>query len=193
MKPAIAFILALFCGVSFAVAQDSTKTASKPKNEAQPSDNHTIQRLIIFNQQNEIVLEKGRNGWMTPALRSNKRQTLKQGLDSLAKAIGIVVKIKRLAGIFTYKWADLEDVSFRTHYTAKYISGNTVGTTFNQKYRWFPVKEALDSISFDALKAETKQIITYPQTLWGGAFLCTATDGKFSCVMEEAFYPLNKH
>ena len=193
MKSIVTFILTCFCGMPCAFAQDSAKAAPKPRNEVQPGDNHTIQRLIIFNQQQEILLEKGRNGWMTPALRSNKKQTLKQGLDSLAKAIGIVVEIKRLAGIFTYKWTDLDDVSYRTHYTAKHISGNTVqAASSDQKYQWFPIKEALNSISFDALKAETRQIITYPKTLWGGAFLCTANDGKFSCVIEEAFYPLDK-
>ena len=46
------------------------------------ADNYTIQRLIIFNDQNDILLEKGIAGWMTPALRSNENQSLKEGFES---------------------------------------------------------------------------------------------------------------
>jgi hypothetical protein len=192
MKKTI-LLLSLFA-TTYLSAQDTSKTTTKPEI-IKKADNYTIQRLIVFNTQNEILLEKGRNGWMTPSLRSNENQTLREGLDSLAKAIGISVKILKLSGLYTYKFKDLPDhkeVSYRTHYTAEYISGELIQPTQPDKeYKWIKVNDAIESISNTALKAETNQIIKFPNTLWGGSFLYTYKDGKLESIkMTEDFYSL---
>lgn len=133
---------------------------------------------------------------MTPSLRSNENQSLKEGLDSLAKAIGLSIKIVKLSGVYTYKFKDLPDhkeVSYRTHYTAKYISGELIQPKQpDREYKWFAVKDVVDSISNEALKKETEQILKYPKTLWGGSFTYTYKDGKLESIkMSEDFYPLS--
>lgn len=178
-----------------APAQDTSKVLTK-QEIIKKTDNYTIQRLIIFNNEKEILLEKGKNGWMTPALRSNENLSLKEGLDSLAKAIGVSIKIIKLSGVYTYKFKGLPDhkeVSYRTHYTARYISGNlTQPRQPDREYKWFNIKEALENISNEALKAETSQIIKYPETLWGGSFLYTYTNDTLeSLKMTEDFYSLS--
>ncbi|HQW12171.1 MAG TPA: hypothetical protein PLP06_08490 [Saprospiraceae bacterium] len=160
------------------------------------ADNYTIQRLIIFNDENDILLEKGIAGWMTPALRSNENQSLKEGFEGLAKSIGISLLVERLAGVYTYQFVGLPDhreVSYRTHYTAKYLSGTIIQPKEDGRaYRWMPIASAIDSISNAALKSETNQIIQYPGTIWGGAFLFTYRDDKFeSILMTEDFYSLS--
>lgn len=190
--PVAAFILIF---TSSLMAQSNSSAVIKQEIVKKP-DNYTIQRLIVFNYKKEVLLEKGKNGWMTPALRSNENQSLKEGLDSLAKAIGISIKTLKLAGIYTYKFIGLPDhkeVSYRTHYTAKYVSGNLAQPTPDRAYKWFTVTEALETIDNEALKAETAQIIKYPETVWGGSFLYTyVNDTLESLKMTEDFYSLSE-
>jgi len=194
MKIILTILFLLGCG-QFIFAQDTTKTSPKQHETIKKADNYTIQRLIIYKNK-QILLEKGWNGWMTPALRSNENQSLKEGLDSLAKAIGLTVKIVKLSGVYTYKFKNLPDhkeVSYRTHYTAKYVSGEVIQPKEpGREYKWFDISDVVDKISNEALKKETEQILKYPETLWGGSFLHTFKDGEFeSVIMTEDFYPLS--
>ncbi len=194
MKIIFIIIVAFNC-TQFVLAQDTTSTITKQET-VKKADNYTIQRLLIFNNKKEILLEKGINCWMTPALRSNENQSLKEGLDSLAKAIGISIKIGRLAGVYTYKFKGLPDnkeVSYRTHYTAKYVSGELIQPQQpDRAYKWFPIKTATDNISTEALRAETNQIIKFTKTVWGGSFLYSYKDDIFESIkMTEDFYSLS--
>jgi hypothetical protein len=186
----IAFIL---FGGQFIFAQDTTKIIPKPAT-VKLADNYTIQRLIVYNDKKEILMEKNWSGWQTPALRSNQNQSLKEGIDSMAKTIGISIDPIKLSGIFTYKYEGLPDhkeVSYRTHYSAKYKSGELIQTK-DKEYKWIPIKEAIDKIGMEALKSETNQIVTNPKTIWGGSFLLTYKDGKLQTLnLVEPFYPLS--
>jgi hypothetical protein len=195
MKSIVTTLLVFFC-VSFILAQDTTKIASK---QAKKTDNYTIQRLIVFNAQKEILMQRNKFGWFTPSIRSNENQSLKEGLDSLAKAIGISVEPVKFAGIFTYKYDGLSDhnglVSYRTHYTTSYKSGELIQPKdpkdSTRQFKWLPIKEALDIIGMSALKAETMQIINHPEAIWGGSFLLKYKDEKLESIkMVEDFYSL---
>ena len=189
-----AFVITLLKPIS---AQDTAKAVTIRKQETvKRADNYTIQRLLVFNDSKQLLLEKNINGWMTPALRSNENQSLKEGLDSLAKAMGISIKIIKLAGVFTYKFKGLPDhkeVSYRTHYIANFINGNLIQPKQSDKeYKWLNVKEALGLITNEALKAETSQIINHPDTLWGGSFLISYKDEELESIkMMEDFYSLS--
>lgn len=194
MKIIVTFLFFLF-SEQIIFAQETAKASPTQQEVIKKADNYTIQRLIIY-KGNQILLEKGQNGWMTPALRSNENQSLKEGLDSLAKAIGLTVKIVKLSGVYTYKFKNLPDhkeVSYRTHYTAKYLSGEVIQPKqADREYKWFAIKDVVDNIPNEALKKETAQILMYPNTLWGGSFLHTFKDGEFeNVVMTEDFYPLS--
>jgi hypothetical protein len=171
-----------------------TATAQQTATE---TDNYTIQRLIIFNKKNEILMDKARDGsWQTPALRSNKNESVNEGLNNLAAKMGITIEKIKLAGIYTYKYKDLANhpaaIAFRTHYTAKYKSGELIQPeNLKGEYKWMTIKEALEKITFQALKLETTQIIKHPKTVWGGSFLHIYKDGKHdSMQILEEMYPL---
>lgn len=195
MKNILILLLAVVYAPSI-VAQDTSKTVLKQATLIDKTDNYTIQRLIVFNNKNEILMEHGRSGWMTPALRSNLEQSLKEGLDSLSALIGISISPVKLAGIFTYKYQNLLDhkgMSYRTHYTAKYKSGALIQPKLTgREYRWLPIKEALDRIGFEPLKRETAQMIRFPKVIWGGAFLLSYKEGNLeSMKIIEDFYALS--
>ena len=191
MKFILTALLFFACGQSLS-AQDTSKIVPK-KQVIKRADNYTIQRLIVFNDKKEILMEKYWGGWQTPALRSNQNQSLREGLDSMATAMGISTEPVKLAGIITYKYEGLPDhkeVSYRTHYTAKYKSGNPIKTK-DKEYHWLPIKEALEKISMEALKIETTQIVNNPKVVWGGSFLLTYKDDKLQTLkLIEEFYPL---
>ena len=191
MKFILTALLFFACGQSLS-AQDTSKIVPK-KQVIKRADNYTIQRLIVFNDKKEILMEKYWGGWQTPALRSNQNQSLREGLDSMATAMGISTEPVKLAGIITYKYEGLPDhkeVSYRTHYTAKYKSGNPIKTK-DKEYHWLPIKEALEKISMEALKIETTQIVNNPKVVWGGSFLLTYKDDKLQTLkLVEEFYPL---
>jgi hypothetical protein len=198
MKNIITLLLTLFA-TKIIFAQDSNKILTA-KSVNKKIDNYTIQRIIVFNAKKEILMQRNRFGCFTPSIRSNENQSLKEGLDSLAKAIGIVIEPIKLAGIFTYKYDGLPDhiglVSYRTHYKTKYISGELIQykdpKDSTRLYKWMPIKEALEAIGMQALKEETTQIILYPKKIWGGSFLLSYKNDVLQSIKKlEEFYSLN--
>ncbi len=170
-------------------------TAKKDEPQKK-TDNYTIQWLLIFNEKNEVLMLKDKFGWKTPVLRSNENQSVNEGLEGLATAIGISIDKIRLAGLFTYKYSGLPDhkvVSFRSHYSAKLKSGKVIQPKDgNSEYIWIPTKEAANKIEMESLKMEIAQIISYPKTIWGGSFLLIFKDEKFQSIeILEKFYPLS--
>jgi hypothetical protein len=189
-------LLTLLCvGPSPAIAQASASPAT-----AQPKalDNYTIQRLIILNDRHEVLLERNAMGWMTPALRSTGRQSVKEALRELALSLGVETEQPQLAGLFTYAFDETPidpahaNISFRTHYLARYKSGSLVQPGDGSKeYRWVATDKAPALISMESLRTETALILNYPKTLWGGSFLVTFVDGKLQGTRTiEPPYPL---
>ena len=185
----------------FMYAQDTLKIVPK-HTENKKVDNYTIQRLIVLNDKGEILMQKNRFGWFTPSIRSNQNQSLKEGLDSLAKEIGIKIGSIKLVGVFSYKYNGLSDhigiVSWRTHYLTKYKSGELIqpkdpkDTT--REFKWMKVNEAIEVINMTALKEETRQIIKYPKVVWAGSFLLNFENETFkSADLVEKFYSLSEN
>ena len=192
-------IASILLGRQFVSAQDSLKTTPK-QVVAKKVDNYTIQRLIVSNDKGEMLMQKNKFGWFTPSIRSNENQSLKEGLDSLATAIGIKIGQIKLSGIFSYKYNGLSDhigvVSYRTHYSTKYKSGELIqpkdpkDTT--REFRWIKINDAIEMINMSALKEETRQIIKYPKEIWGGSYLLNFENETFkSADLVEKFYSLS--
>lgn len=191
MKSIFAALLLLMCGQTVS-GQDTVKVI--PKQEPiKKTDNYTVLYLIILNENGEVLLQKNRAGWHTLGVRSNENQSVREALDSLANSIGLTIQSVKLAGLYTYKFEGLPDhkeVSFRTHFTAKFKSGKLIQPNdVDREYRWTSIKEAMEKITFESLRLETSQILKNPETIWGGSFLIIWKDDKFigSRVLEEPY------
>lgn len=191
MKSIFAALLLLMCGQTVS-GQDTVKVI--PKQEPiKKTDNYTVLYLIILNENGEVLLQKNRAGWHTLGIRSNENQSVREALDSLANSIGLTIQSVKLAGLYTYKFEGLPDhkeVSFRTHFTAKFKSGKLIQPNdVDREYRWTSIKEAMEKITFESLRLETSQILKNPETIWGGSFLIIWKDDKFigSRVLEEPY------
>ncbi|WP_109436036.1 MULTISPECIES: nuclear transport factor 2 family protein [Aquimarina] len=184
----IAFILLLIVQVS--LAQEKNKI-----------DNYTVQRLLIFNENNEVLLQNNEYGWSTPGIRNNTRQSIKESLDSLASKFGLKISEHQLKGLFTYKYEFKNEVSYRSHYSAK-MNGGILKTPSDMKQaEWFSISEAIEKISnpktgvsVRSFSEMTTQIFKFPEMLWGGSYLLyqdangVVRDRK----VLEPIYPLGK-
>jgi hypothetical protein len=57
---------------------------------------------------------------------------------------------------------------------------------------WMTKNEALSKLAttVPSLAQMTNQVISYPETLWGGSFELNRIDGVLSSTVTEGFYPL---
>jgi len=160
------------------------------------NDSYTIQRLLIYNHKGEILLEKNDFGWMTPALRHNSQTTIKDGLMTLASEYGLKVNSPKIAGIFMFM-SDYKPISqFRQHFSCKIVDGELKVPDNKKDVQWFSISKAIEMMSLPETKAPlvirdmTKQLLYYPEIIWGGTFLLSKKDGKIIYKTTEEFYPL---
>jgi hypothetical protein len=160
-------------------------------------DSYTIQRLIIINPNGEVLLEQNAFGWMTPALRHNSKESIKDGLDNLAAEFGLTISSPKITGIFLSLSGYKAVSHFRQHYRANYQSGALKIPKNRLSAQWFPIKAAIEMMSLPNTKAPfsirdmTQQVLSYPEVIWGGTFLINKRDDKFTYDVIEDFYPLN--
>ncbi len=193
------FLLKNIEGIGWKIVS-KTATASDyltyvPRNRK--LDNFTLQRLIIVNDAGEILMEQGEvlpgkkeHSLFPLSLYSNKRQSINEAMDSLALSRGIKISNLELRGYATYKFAYHGQVSFRSYYVAKYAGGAIKSPKGISVMKWVPVKKALPNIPVDAIRLITKQVLEFPETVWGGSFLISENGEQHETQVLEEFYPL---
>lgn len=160
-------------------------------------DSYTIQRLIITNQEGDVLLEKNNFGWMTPALRHNSKISINEGLSNLAAEFGLTVSSPKIAGIFVSISGYKPGSHFRQHYRSKYIEGELTVPENRLDAQWFSIDKAIEMMSLADTKAPfsirdmTQKILNNPEVIWGGTFLVDKENEKFIYEMVEDFYSLN--
>lgn len=159
-----------------------------------PQPNQTIIRLTIIKDNDKILMRKTKFGWMTPAVYYKERQTISEVLDSISGVYGITISNPNLKGLFTYKYDFKSTSDMRQLYVANYKSGQLKPEVGEEEIYWVPIKEALNKLksTVPSLMQMTKQILDYPNTLWGGSFILFREKNKINSRMEEEFYPLFK-
>ncbi len=162
------------------------------------NDSYTIQRLIIYNEKGEILLQQHPNGWMTPALRHNTEVTTNRGLQDLASGFGLQITLPQLQGIFMYFHSDHKKPSFRQHYSARLEGGQLSIPEDLLDAQWFLPEVAVEKMLLpeskivDVVGETTRQILYHPDTIWGGSFLLVKTDEKTRSEVMESYYPIGR-
>ncbi len=161
-------------------------------------DTYTIQRLIIYNEKGEILLEKHKNGWMTPALRHNTKLNTNKGLEKLALEFGLKISTPKLAGIFMFISEYKPQSSFRQHYVCKMTKGELKLPEEKLDVQWFDPQNAIEMMSLPDAKLigavgdMTKQILNYPKIIWGGTFTLWKENGVTKYKTSENFYSIGE-
>ncbi|GGG12628.1 hypothetical protein GCM10011344_11680 [Dokdonia pacifica] len=154
--------------------------------------NTTIIRLIILNDNGDILLKKATVGWLTIDTAFKKRQTINEVIDSLSIKYGISISQPNLKGVFTHKYAFKNTTYIRQLYVARSTT-NELPTNKNVEFIWAPKEEAIEKLSgtLPAIGEMVNQIIAYPDVVWGGSFLVDRKNGKITSKMTEDFYPIS--
>ncbi|HZF44479.1 MAG TPA: NUDIX hydrolase [Sphingomonadaceae bacterium] len=166
--------------------------------EAVSDPNYTTQNLLVYNNKGQVLLQRNFMGWSTPGLRYDKRQTIRESLDGLATNYGVSVGNVRLAGMFSYRYGYTPAISTRTHYAAKLAGGTPKAPAGFDEVRWFSPPAALAAVgsasqkSPPALVQLTRQMLTRPETIWGGSFYVWEEDKAYKSRPTEPFHALGK-
>jgi len=156
-----------------------------------PTQNFAVHRLIILNDNNEMLLVKEQQVWATPSYVYKERQFLKESLDSLAHAYGLKISNLKLHGQFSYKYDYHPYSTLRHYYVAQYVSGQIKTPVGMDQVKWMPVPQAIEMNTVNSIREITQQIIQFPDTIWGGSFLVSHVGDEHPTKMVEAFYPLH--
>ncbi len=136
-----------------------------------PTHNFSVQRLLIINDNNEVLMAREDHVWAPISFLYDQRQYLKEGLDSLANAHGIKIHAPELRGQFVFKFDYHPYATVRNYYIAKYKSGEILVPDPMAEVKWFPMKEAIEKNTVTAIKEISRQILEFPDQVWGASFL----------------------
>ncbi|MEM8847058.1 MAG: hypothetical protein AAFY00_06185 [Bacteroidota bacterium] len=174
----LAFILSISIGT--VLAQETEK----------PSDNYTIKRLLICNDQGDIAMVKYNGTWNVPPLRFNKSETYNGSLMLLAKDMGLEISEPKLAGVFSFKYGFKSTAALRMFYMAKYKSGTLKVKEGWDAIKWMSKESFLKLKSQDVYSLMATKIIEDVSTLWGGAFFLYKEKEEIKFKIIEDFYSL---
>lgn len=194
MKHMASKLIALLLFISFS---SCTKKTKEEIPHYLRKDNFTVLRVIITNSDNQILMIGGKDWWGMPYVNLSKRQFLKEAIDSMAVEHGIQLSDVELRGQFSFKYDYKPNMTFRNYYVAKYKSGeikvpkNTIEDEF-EKIEWVNASEAIERNNNSGIREITRQILDYPDVVWGGSFMVSHTKDDHPTKIVEAFYPLFK-
>lgn len=165
-------------------------TYSQNNPHQNPTQNFTVHRLLILNDNNEMLMAKEQHVWATPSYVYKDRQYVKESLDSLANAYGIKIVDIKLHGQFSYKYDYHPHATLRHYYVARYANGKVKIPKGMNEAKWMPISEAIETNTVTSIKEITQQITQFPNTVWGGSFLVSHVGDEHPTKIVEAFYPL---
>ncbi len=177
----------------------SCKVSNETTKEEIPhylrKDNFTVLRVIIKNDNNQILMIGGKDWWGMPYVNLSKRQFLKEAIDSMAVEHGIDIENIEFRGQFCFKYDYKPNMTFRNYYVAQYKSGeikvpkNTLEDEF-ERIEWVDELEAIERNGNTGIKEITRHILNNPNEVWGGSFMVSHTEDDHPTKMVESFYPL---
>lgn len=155
-------------------------------------ENFTVQRVLILNDNGEMLMSKDRSVWSMPSLVYKDREFIREGIDSLSTSYGIQLSNIEIRGQFSYKYDYQPYATIRNYYVANYAGGELKTPEGFEDARWIPIPEAIEKTTVTSIKQIANQILDYPNTVWGGSFLVSDVGDDHPTAQTEAFYPLFK-
>jgi len=152
--------------------------------------NFTVKRLIILNDQQEILLGQEDGLWFTPSMLYTERQHINEGLDSMANAYGVKIDQPKLHGYFSYKYDYHPYATLRAFYVARFESGQLKIPGHLDDVQWFPLKKGIELTPVESMKKAIEAITGDLGKVWGGSFEVYVDGDKHNTRVVENLYPL---
>lgn len=163
--------------------------------KAQESKVTTFHRMLILNKENKLLLVKIKNKdiWVTPGLYQNSKQTIKQGIDSIASTYGITVFDVGLRGMYGLKTPSENYYSTRNIFVMKTDAIDVLLPEIIEEVVWLDMNEAVKRISFPHINAFIKDVFMFPNAIRLGTIERITSNGKLITKVSEAFYSLKNN
>jgi len=163
--------------------------------KAQESEVTTFHRMLILNKENKLLVIKFKNNdfWVTPGLYQNSKQTIQQGIDSIASTYGIKVFDIELRGMYGLKSPSQNYYSTRNIFVMKTNSVEVLLPEIIGEALWLDAKEAVRQINIPHINDFIKDIFMYPNNVRSGEVERFKRNGKLASKISEKFYTINKH
>lgn len=154
--------------------------------------NTNVITLIILNDNEEVLIKKATIGWITIGTFYEQRQTINEVIADLSNKYGVSISKPELKGLFTYKFGFNNSASVRQFYVAKSTT-NDLPTNKNVEFHWVSKDEAVEKFSdtVSCFGEMVKQILNYPEVVWGGSFFIDKVNKKTTSKQTEDFYPIS--
>ena len=161
---------------------------------AQESEVTTFHRMLILNKENKLLVVKIKNKdiWVTPGLYQNSKQTIKQGIDSIASTYGIKVFDVSLRGIYGLITPSKNYYSTRNIFVMKTDSIDVLLPEIIGEALWLDINEAVKRINFPHINDFIKDVFMFPSVIRYGTIERVEINGKRISKISEEFYGTKK-
>ena len=166
---------------------------------AQTPKTSVFHRLMVYNDQNEIMLVRfeGTDIWVTPGFYQDATTLISKGLHDLADTYGMNISNPELKGIFSLRYAmeEKKEMWLRNIYHCKYLEGE-IHFPENQSFKiseikWLPLDDALNTLTHKFVKLFIEQTHNNPNVVSGGSLVVYNSDTQERKVkIIETFYPI---
>jgi len=160
---------------------------------AREDDNPDFHRLLIFNENNELMVVKIKNTdyWVTQGLYSKNKKNINKELHDQAAEYGLRITTPDLRGTFTLKNRD--KYLTRHFYKVKVIDGTLKSPDNIEEIMWLPIDKAMERITFPHINVILGQIMKHPETVWSGTVERYKKNGQLKSKVIKDFTQLNNH
>ena len=161
--------------------------------KAQESKVTTFHRMLILNKENKLMVVKIKNKdfWVTPGLYQNSKQTIKQGIDSIASTYGIKVYNMKLRGVYCLKNPTQNYFSTRNVFVMEADANEIILPDIIGEILWLDINEAVKKINIPHINDFIKDIYKHPNSLRSGTVERFEKNGKLASKISETFYNIN--
>ena len=175
---------------TFIIVLISNSLFGQSKDNSDP--NSTVIRLIILNDNGDILIKNSTIGWLTISATFKERQTINEVIDSLSNRYGVSITRPNLKGVFTYKYGFKSSTYITQLYVAKSTT-NDLPKNKNVEFYWASKHDAIEKLkeTIPSLGQMVKQVLDYPDIIWGGSFLVNRENNEVSSSQTEDFYPIS--
>jgi len=127
-------------------------------------------KLLVQNDNQEILLINFDGSWEIPGSRYSDNSTIPVFLDSMAKDHGIEIEDSKLAALITFHHEVRDYPTMMFYYRTQYVSGDLSTPSWGQDVKWFSIENACKVIPYKEMSYIIKSIVNQDSFV-EGAFI----------------------
>lgn len=125
---------------------------------AQNSGNPHFFKLIIQNEQKEILLIKYEGAWEVPGSRYKGSKTITEFVEDMGQKHGVVIDDIQLKALVTFHHEIRNYPTMMFYFKAEYRSGELIIPSWGEDVAWYSLEEAYEFIPFPEMNYILKNI-----------------------------------